>query len=176
MVKANSKVDSTKSAEGTVDGVTAKSAKSAKGERARAGLKAACLRVLERQGYHKMRIADVTQEAGVAQGLFYHYFKDLKSLTLEVLTDFASASNDPYAPMAFWHGGRYAASQGDVETAWLLFDIARALPASHALPPSIEATAMSEQLQTLAPGFFVTTASPAAQTVADEETVGSDEN
>ena len=51
--------------------------------------------VLERQGYHKMRIADVTSEAGVAQGLFYHYFTDLKSLTLEVLTDFAMASNDP---------------------------------------------------------------------------------
>ena len=42
-----------------------------------------------------MRIADVTGEAGVAQGLFYHYFKDLKSLTLEVLTDFAMASSDP---------------------------------------------------------------------------------
>ena len=42
-----------------------------------------------------MRIADVTGEAGVAQGLFYHYFKDLKSLTVEVLTDFALASNDP---------------------------------------------------------------------------------
>ena len=70
-------------------------ARSARGERARAGLKAAALRVLEREGYHKMRIADVTGEAGVAQGLFYHYFKDLKSLTVEVLTDFALASNDP---------------------------------------------------------------------------------
>ena len=68
--------------------------RSARGERARAGLKEAALVVLERQGYHKMRIADVTGEAGVAQGLFYHYFKDLKSLTLEVLTDFAMASND----------------------------------------------------------------------------------
>jgi len=68
---------------------------SARGERARAGLKAAALVVLEREGYHKMRIADVTEEAGVAQGLFYHYFKDLKSLTIEVLTDFALASNDP---------------------------------------------------------------------------------
>jgi AcrR family transcriptional regulator len=68
---------------------------SARGERARAGLKEAALAVLERQGYHKMRIADVTTEAGVAQGLFYHYFTDLKSLTLEVLTDFAMASNDP---------------------------------------------------------------------------------
>jgi AcrR family transcriptional regulator len=70
-------------------------ARSARGERARAGLKAAALVVLEREGYHKMRIADVTGEAGVAQGLFYHYFKDLKSLTLEVLTDFALAVNDP---------------------------------------------------------------------------------
>lgn len=79
---------------------TAKAAKhtgvrSARGERARAGLKEAALAVLERDGYHKMRIADVTGEAGVAQGLFYHYFKDLKSLTLEVLTDYAMASNDP---------------------------------------------------------------------------------
>ena len=70
-------------------------ARSARGERARAGLKRAALAVLERDGYHKMRIADVTTEAGVAQGLFYHYFKDLKSLTLEVLTDFALASSDP---------------------------------------------------------------------------------
>jgi AcrR family transcriptional regulator len=69
--------------------------RSARGERARAGLKEAALAVLERDGYHRMRIADVTREAGVAQGLFYHYFKDLKSLTLEVLTDFAMASNDP---------------------------------------------------------------------------------
>lgn len=70
-------------------------ARSARGERAAARLKAAALVVLERDGYHKMRIADVTREAGVAQGLFYHYFKDLKSLTLEVLTEFALASSDP---------------------------------------------------------------------------------
>lgn len=69
--------------------------RSARGERARASIKEAALAVLEREGYHKMRIADVTTEAGVAQGLFYHYFKDLKSLTLEVLGDFAMASNDP---------------------------------------------------------------------------------
>jgi len=88
-------------------------ARSARGERARAGLKAAALRVLERQGYHKMRIADVTTEAGVAQGLFYHYFKDLKSLTLEVLTDFAMASNDPQevekdVPRGDWYARIYA--------------------------------------------------------------------
>jgi len=88
-------------------------ARSARGERARAGLKAAALRVLEREGYHKMRIADVTQEAGVAQGLFYHYFKDLKSLTVEVLTDYAMASNDPVevekdVPRGDWYARIYA--------------------------------------------------------------------
>lgn len=41
-----------------------------------------------------MRIADVTREAGVAQGLFYHYFPDLKSLTLEVLEDFINPAQD----------------------------------------------------------------------------------
>ena len=68
---------------------------SARGEKARARLMTAALVVLERDGYHKMRIADVTSEAGVAQGLFYHYFKDLKSLTAEVLTEFAQATRDP---------------------------------------------------------------------------------
>jgi AcrR family transcriptional regulator len=88
-------------------------ARSARGERARAGLKAAALTVLEREGYHRMRIADVTIEAGVAQGLFYHYFKDLKSLTLEVLADFAEANNDPVAieknvPKGDWYARIYA--------------------------------------------------------------------
>ena len=88
-------------------------ARSARGERAAARLKQAALVVLERQGYHKMRIADVTREAGVAQGLFYHYFKDLKSLTVEVLTDFARASHDPEAiekgvAKGDWYGRIYA--------------------------------------------------------------------
>ncbi len=98
--------------------ITAKSSKStgalsARGERARAGLKEAALAVLEREGYHKRRIADVTGEAGVAQGLFYHYFKELKSLTLEVLTDFSMASSDPaqvekYVSKGDWYARIYA--------------------------------------------------------------------
>ena len=65
---------------------------SPKGKKARAKLMAAALKVMERVGYHRMRTTDVTAEAGVASGLFYHYFKDLKSLTLEVLEDFISHS------------------------------------------------------------------------------------
>ena len=94
-------------------GARSPTARSARGERARAGLKDAALTVLERQGYHKMRIVDVTREAGVAQGLFYHYFSDLKSLTLEVLTDFAQASSDPReiekdVPRGDWYARIYA--------------------------------------------------------------------
>lgn len=44
--------------------------------------------MLERVGYRQMRVTDVTAEAGVAAGLFYHYFPDLKTLTIEVLRDF----------------------------------------------------------------------------------------
>ncbi|MBE9540281.1 MAG: TetR/AcrR family transcriptional regulator [Proteobacteria bacterium] len=65
---------------------------SPKGEKARAKLKAAALLVMEDVGYHRMRISDVTRQAGVAQGLFYHYYSDLKSLTVEVLEDFVSHS------------------------------------------------------------------------------------
>ena len=67
-------------------------AKSAKGEIARAKLKSAALVVMEQVGYHKMRITDVTREAGVASGLFYHYFKDLRTMALEVLGDFVAHS------------------------------------------------------------------------------------
>ncbi|TNF33646.1 MAG: TetR/AcrR family transcriptional regulator [Gammaproteobacteria bacterium] len=69
-------------------------ARSARGAQARDKLKKAALQVLERVGYHKMRVADVTEAAGVATGLFYHYFPDLKSLTIEVLTDFVAASQN----------------------------------------------------------------------------------
>lgn len=67
---------------------------SQKGQQARAKLKRAAMVVLEDRGYHAMRIADVTGEAGVATGLFYHYFSDLKALTLEVLSDFVAQSRN----------------------------------------------------------------------------------
>ena len=74
-------------ADRTIKAKSAK-AKSAKGEIARAKLKAAALVVMEEVGYHKIRTTDVTQQAGVAAGLFYHYFNDLPSLTREVLEDY----------------------------------------------------------------------------------------
>ena len=65
---------------------------SAKGKKAKAKLKKAALEVMSEVGYHKMRIGDVTKQAGVAAGLFHHYFTDLKSLTSEVMEDFVAKS------------------------------------------------------------------------------------
>lgn len=61
---------------------------SSRGQRRRELIKAATRVVLEREGYRAMKVVDVAKEAGVAAGLFYHYFPDLKSVTCEVLGDF----------------------------------------------------------------------------------------
>jgi AcrR family transcriptional regulator len=58
-----------------------------RGVAARARLKDAGRRVLDRLPYSQMRVADVTDEAGVASGLFYRYFPDLLSLAKELLSD-----------------------------------------------------------------------------------------
>ncbi|HEY7776269.1 MAG TPA: TetR/AcrR family transcriptional regulator, partial [Kineobactrum sp.] len=47
--------------------------------------------VLDRIGYHQMRIKDVTSEAGVAAGLFHHYYSDLKTLVEEILDEYIAA-------------------------------------------------------------------------------------
>lgn len=69
-------------------------AHSARGEQARQRLKEAAEECLEELGYHRMRIVDVTRRAGVATGLFYHYFPDLKSLVTEVLEAFIARFED----------------------------------------------------------------------------------
>jgi hypothetical protein len=65
-----------------------------------------------------------------------------------------AAAADPYAPLTYWHAGRYAASMGDVETGWVLFDIARSLPAAPELPMLNEAVTMQAQLRSIAPSYF----------------------
>lgn len=61
--------------------------KTRKGDQARESLKSAAVRLLNRSGYHQIRIKDVTAEAGVATGLFYHYFKNLDALVREVMDE-----------------------------------------------------------------------------------------
>jgi hypothetical protein len=66
----------------------------------------------------------------------------------------AAGQADGYAPLIFWHAGRYAANSGDIETAWLFFDLARSLPDSSQIAAVREADAMTEQLRNIAPRFF----------------------
>ena len=58
-----------------------------KGLRTRERLKIATARVLERDGYHAMRVADITTAAELAEGSFYIYFSDKTDAALTVLRE-----------------------------------------------------------------------------------------
>ncbi|MFC5746551.1 TetR/AcrR family transcriptional regulator [Actinomadura rugatobispora] len=58
--------------------------RSAKGRRTRARLVAAGKAVFEREGFRQARITDITAEAKVAHGSFYHYFDSKESLFREI--------------------------------------------------------------------------------------------
>ncbi len=60
----------------------------ARGLRSRERLKAAAREVLNAQGYRNLRVQDITARAGVATGLFYRYFHDLREIVGEVSRDF----------------------------------------------------------------------------------------
>jgi AcrR family transcriptional regulator len=53
---------------------------SARGERTRTRLIQAAKQVFERDGFLESRISDITAEAGLSQGSFYHYFDSKESL------------------------------------------------------------------------------------------------
>ena len=78
----------------------------ARAQASREKLKEACRRVLDRVGYADIKIADVTAEAGVAVGLFYHYFKDMRSLVGELLEELtgqlAEVQTDAVKPTPAW--------------------------------------------------------------------------
>jgi len=60
----------------------------ARGLRSRDKLKAAARELLNEQGYRNLRVQDITSRAGVATGLFYRYFHDLREIVGEAARDF----------------------------------------------------------------------------------------
>lgn len=46
----------------------------------------AALKVVREKGFHRARIADIAEEAGISYGLVYHYFKNKEDLCNEILT------------------------------------------------------------------------------------------
>ena len=57
----------------------------------------AAVRVFARRGYHTCRVGDIAEEAGVAHGLLYHYFRSkedvLDSVFRETWTDIVGAAH-----------------------------------------------------------------------------------
>ena len=47
----------------------------------------AAIRVFGRQGFHACRVSDIADEAGVAYGLVYHYFKSKDQVLNELFTE-----------------------------------------------------------------------------------------
>lgn len=71
-----------------------------RGLRSRERLKRAAREVLNEQGFRNLRVQDVTERAGVATGLFYRYFHDLREIVAEIAQDFFAellADVDPVA-------------------------------------------------------------------------------
>ena len=60
--------------------------KATRADKRRAILDAA-IRVFARQGYHSTRVADIADEAGVAYGLVYHYFRSKEAVMTELFTE-----------------------------------------------------------------------------------------
>src|SRR5437588_11682086 len=47
----------------------------------------AAVRVFARQGFHATRVADIADEAGVAYGLVYHYFRSKDQVLNELFSE-----------------------------------------------------------------------------------------
>jgi AcrR family transcriptional regulator len=60
---------------------------SQKAKLTRERIKSAALYSLNKHGYRNLHITDVTKKAGVANGLFYRYFRDLRDVTHELCVD-----------------------------------------------------------------------------------------
>ncbi len=61
--------------------------------RSRDKLKGATSELLNERGFRQIRVQDVTERAGVAAGLFYRYFRDLREIVYEVSKEFMEQLN-----------------------------------------------------------------------------------
>ncbi|MCW5573467.1 MAG: TetR/AcrR family transcriptional regulator [Steroidobacteraceae bacterium] len=77
-----------------------------KGLRTRQRLKIATARILARDGYHAMRVADISARARLAEGSFYVYFRDKTDAALTVLSELLEEFLDLEARPRSDAGGR----------------------------------------------------------------------
>lgn len=74
---------------------------SRKAQQTRNRIKSAALDALNQHGYRNLHIADVTGKAGVASGLFYRYFRDMRHVTHELCEDLFRDINDEAQTVPF---------------------------------------------------------------------------
>lgn len=72
-----------------------------KGQRTLLRLKIGVVRALEKYPYQIMRVTDITDEADLSYGLFYHYCRDKENATIEVLNDFLQHLEYLYSKIHF---------------------------------------------------------------------------
>jgi AcrR family transcriptional regulator len=74
---------------------------SQKAQLTRDNIKRAALELLNDHGFRNLHITDVTQRAGVANGLFYRYFRDLRGVTQELCEDLFNQINKEASAVPF---------------------------------------------------------------------------
>jgi TetR/AcrR family transcriptional regulator, ethionamide resistance regulator len=58
-----------------------------KGTRTRRALLDATRRLLERDGFHALKVSEIAPEAGLSPGIFYTYFEDKNQIALEIFRE-----------------------------------------------------------------------------------------
>jgi AcrR family transcriptional regulator len=89
-----------------------------KGERTKLVIRAAAARILAREGYHDLRMADIAQEAGLSHGAVYRYYDNKRDVTFEVLrvqSDWALELLLPEARSKSAYGRIYASTRRYVD-------------------------------------------------------------
>lgn len=77
---------------------------SARGRISREKLKVAAREMLNERGFRSLRVQDIAERADVANGLFYHYFTDLREIVSEIARDFfAEVLDEPHPVVAAQH-------------------------------------------------------------------------
>ncbi len=82
-----------------------------RGEEAKKRIRLAAARLLEKNSYRDLRLSDIVEASGYTIGVFYYYYKDKKSVALEIIEN------------AFAEGRRILETEVHIETAADLFDV-----------------------------------------------------
>src|SRR5205085_2427219 len=81
----------------------------------------AAVRVFARKGYHTCRVGDIAEEAGVAHGLLYHYFRSkdevLECIFKETWSDIIAAARMVEEIVTGWVLGTLPEGEGELAAA-----------------------------------------------------------